>query len=59
MNNQKLIYRIDEVADILNIPEEDVWELIRNHGLKYVLIFDQRLIRHSDLEIFINRLTPL
>ena len=55
--NEKLLYRVPEVATYLNISRSKVYELLKSGELRSVHIDRTRLVRRSDLEIYVDGLT--
>lgn len=54
--NEKLLYRIPEVAATLNVSRSKVYELLRAGELKSVRIDRTRLVRADDLRHYVNSL---
>ncbi|MEZ0579123.1 helix-turn-helix domain-containing protein [Nocardioides sp. MH1] len=55
--NEKLLYRVPEVAAYLSISRSKVYELLKSGELRSVHIDRTRLVRRSDLEIYVDALT--
>jgi excisionase family DNA binding protein len=55
--NDKLLYRIPEVAEYLNVSRSKVYELLKSEELQSVRIDRTRLVRRSDLELYVEALT--
>ena len=55
----KSIYQLNEAAKMLTITEDELWMLIQEGRLCYVMIREKPLIRGKDLESFIDKLTCL
>jgi len=51
---ERLTYRVEEVAEIMGATDSTVWKWLREGGLPSRLINRVRLIRHVDLEAFID-----
>jgi excisionase family DNA binding protein len=56
--NDKLLYRIPEVAEHLNISRSKVYELLKSGELLSVHIDRTRLVRASDLQVYVDSLAP-
>ncbi|NYG55285.1 helix-turn-helix domain-containing protein [Nocardioides perillae] len=54
--NDKLLYRIPEVAEHLNISRSKVYELLKSGELPSVHIARTRLVRKVDLEAYVQSL---
>ena len=54
--SDKLLYRVPEVAEALNISRSKVYELLKAGHLKSVRIDRTRLIRAEDLRAFVDSL---
>lgn len=54
--DDKLLYRIPEVATRLNISRSKVYELLKSGQLPSVHIDRTRLVRRTDLELYIDSL---
>ena len=52
----RLAYSVEEAAAIIGISRRTVYELLRTGQLRSVKIGSRRLIRHTDLERFIDEL---
>jgi excisionase family DNA binding protein len=57
--NDKLLYRIPEVAEHLNISRSKVYELLKSGELRSVHIDRTRLIRPRELRPMLTRWQPL
>jgi excisionase family DNA binding protein len=55
----RLLYRVLEVAVILNISRSKVYELFSSGNLESVKIDRSRLVRSSDLRAYVDRLRPV
>ena len=55
----RLLYRVSEVALILNISRSKVYELLGSGDLPSVKIDRTRLIRDSDLRQYVESLRPV
>jgi excisionase family DNA binding protein len=55
----RLLYRVPEVAVILNISRSKVYELFSSGDLESVKIDRSRLVRSSDLRAYVDRLRPV
>ena len=55
----RLLYRVPEVAVILNISRSKVYELLGSGELPSVKIDRTRLIRGSDLREYVESLRPV
>jgi excisionase family DNA binding protein len=55
----RLLYRVPEVALILNISRSKVYELLGSGDLPSVRIDRTRLIRGSDLRQYVESLRPV
>ena len=55
----RLLYRVPEVAVILNISRSKVYELLSSGDLPSVMIDRTRLVRHSDLRQYVESLRPV
>jgi len=54
--NDKLLYRVTEVAAYLSVSRSKVYELLKSGELQSVRIDRSRLIRRSDLEAYVESL---
>lgn len=54
--NDKLLYRVPEVASYLSISRSKVYELLKSGALTSVHIDRTRLVRKSDLEAYVDSL---
>ncbi len=54
--NDKLLYRIPEVVEILNIGRSKVYELLKSGQLPSVHIDRTRLVRYEDLMAYVDSL---
>lgn len=52
----KLLYRIPEVAEHLNVSRSKVYELLKSGRLRSVHIDRTRLVRGADLEAYVASL---
>ena len=57
--DQRLLYRVPEVAVILNISRSKVYELLGSGALPSVKIDRTRLVRGSDLRQYVESLRPV
>jgi excisionase family DNA binding protein len=55
----RLLYRVPEVAVILNISRSKVYELFSSGDLESVKIDRSRLVRSSDLHAYVDGLRPV
>jgi excisionase family DNA binding protein len=55
----RLLYRVPEVAVILNISRSKVYELFSSGDLESVKIDHSRLVRSSDLRAYVDGLRPV
>ena len=55
----RLLYRVPEVAVILNISRSKVYELFNSGELESVKIDRIRLVRGSDLRAYVDALHPV
>ena len=55
----RLLYRVREVAVILNISRSKVYELFSSGDLESVKIDRTRLVRSSDLRAYVDGLRPV
>jgi excisionase family DNA binding protein len=55
----RLLYRVPEVAVILNISRSKVYELFSSGDLESVKIDRSRLVRSSDLRAYVDGLRPV
>ncbi len=53
--SNKLVYSVEETADMLSIGRTLVFQLIRSGELASIKIGHRRLVTRPDLEAFINR----
>jgi excisionase family DNA binding protein len=53
----KMLYRIPEVAEYLNISRSKVYELLKSGQLHSVRIDRTRLVRSSDLQVYVDSLS--
>jgi excisionase family DNA binding protein len=53
---QRLAYSVDEAAGLLGLSRRSIYELLRDGQLGSVKIGSRRLIRHTDLELFLSQL---
>lgn len=56
--NDRLLYRITEVASQLNVSRSKVYELLASGALPSVTIHRTRLVRADDLRAFVDGLEP-
>lgn len=56
--NDRLLYRIPEVASQLNVSRSKVYELLTSGALPSVRIHRTRLVRADDLRAFVDGLEP-
>ena len=56
--NEKLLYRIPEVAAYLSVSRSKVYELLKSGELRSVHIDRSRLVRRRDLEAYVESLAP-
>ena len=54
--SDKLLYRIPEVAEALNVSRSKVYELLKAGELRSVHIDRTRLVRAEDLRAFVESL---
>ena len=54
--DDKLLYRIPEVAAYLSIIRSKVYELLKSGQLQSVRIDRTRLVRKADLEVYVESL---
>jgi excisionase family DNA binding protein len=54
--NDKLLYRIPEVAEYLSISRSKVYELLKSGELPSVHIDRSRLVRARDLQAYVDSL---
>lgn len=54
--DDKLLYRVPEVANYLSISRSKVYELLKSGDLPSVHIDRTRLVRRSDLELYVESL---
>jgi len=54
--NDKLLYRVTEVAAYLSVSRSKVYELLKSGELQSVHIDRSRLVRRSDLEAYVESL---
>jgi excisionase family DNA binding protein len=54
--DDRLLYRIPEVADHLNVSRSKVYELLKTGRLRSVHIDRTRLVRRADLEAYVASL---
>jgi len=52
--NDKLLYRIPEVAEHLSISRSKVYELLKSGELRSVHIDRSRLVRARDLQAYVD-----
>jgi excisionase family DNA binding protein len=57
--DERLLYRVPEVAVILNISRSKVYELLGSGALPSVKIDRTRLVRGSDLRQYVESLRPV
>ena len=57
--NDKLLYRIPEVAEHLSISRSKVYELLKSGELRSVHIDRSRLVRARDLQAYVDSLAAL
>lgn len=56
--DERLLYRVPEVATHLSISRSKVYELLASGALSSVKIDRTRLVRGSDLRAFVDALEP-
>jgi excisionase family DNA binding protein len=56
--NDRLLYRIPEVASQLNVSRSKVYELMASGALRSVKVDRTRLVRGRDLRAFVDALEP-
>jgi excisionase family DNA binding protein len=56
--DERLLYRVPEVAAHLNISRSKVYELLASGNLPSVKIDRTRLVRGSDLRAYVDALEP-
>ena len=54
--NDKLLYRIPEVAQALNVSRSKVYELLKAGEIRSVRIDRTRLVRADDLRAYVDSL---
>ncbi|MEP7740154.1 helix-turn-helix domain-containing protein [Nocardioides sp. 31GB23] len=54
--DDKLLYRVPEVAAYLSISRSKVYELLKSGQLQSVRIDRTRLVRKADLEVYVKSL---
>lgn len=54
--DDKLLYRVPEVATYLSVSRSKVYELLKTGALTSVHIDGTRLVRKSDLEAYVDSL---
>ena len=54
--DDKLLYRVSEVATYLSISRSKVYELLKSGQLQSVRIDRTRLVRKADLEVYVESL---
>jgi excisionase family DNA binding protein len=54
--DDKLLYRVPEVATYLSVSRSKVYELLKSGELPSVHIDRSRLVRKSDLEVYVDSL---
>jgi excisionase family DNA binding protein len=54
--NDKLLYRIPEVAEALNVSRSKVYELLKAGQIRSVRIDRTRLVRADDLRAYVDSL---
>ena len=57
--NEKLLYRIPEVASYLNVSRSKVYELLKSGELRSVHIDRTRLVRSCDLLAYVDSLARI
>ena len=57
--DERLLYRVPEVAVILNISPSKVYDLLGSGALPSVKIDRTRLVRGSDLRQYVESLRPV
>jgi excisionase family DNA binding protein len=55
----RLLYRVTEVAALLNVSRSKVYELLASGDLRSVKIDRTRLVRGSDLRDYVQSLRPV
>ncbi len=55
----RLLYRVTEVAAFLNVSRSKVYELLASGALRSVKIDRTRLVRGSDLRDYVDSLRPV
>jgi excisionase family DNA binding protein len=56
--DDRLLYRVSEVATFLNVSRSKVYELLASGALCSVKIDRTRLVRGTDLRAFVDALEP-
>ena len=54
--DDKLLYKVPEVATYLSVSRSKVYELLKSGELPSVHIDRSRLVRKSDLEVYVDSL---
>ncbi len=54
----KLMYRIPEVASYLSVSRSKIYELLKTGVLRSVRIDGARLVRAADLRAYVDSLAP-
>ncbi len=57
--NDKLLYRVPEVAQFLSLSKSKVYELLRSGVIPSVKIDGVRRVRGSDVVAFVESLRPV
>jgi excisionase family DNA binding protein len=57
--DDRLLYRVSEVATYLNVSRSKVYELLASGALHSVKIDRTRLVRGTDLRSFVEALKPV
>lgn len=56
MPGPRLGYSVEEAGELIGISRRTLYELIRTGELGSVKVGNRRLVRHSDLELFLIEL---
>jgi excisionase family DNA binding protein len=57
--DDRLLYRVSEVATYLNVSRSKVYEFLASGALRSVTIDRTRLVRGTDLRSFVEALEPV
>ena len=57
--DDRMLYRVSEVATYLNVSRSKVYELLASGALRSVKIDRTRLVRGTDLRSFVEGLEPV